>query len=127
MTRIRTLKGQMPYVFLRESSDGQSKILEFTWRHPLALPRPKPLIIRLSQIKWVVMQGNYYEPVRLLEGDVQTLAWRRLAGPRVELFDIAWPKARAISFVPIVGQAVDLLARRDSSDYQHSWLVVEKH
>ena len=123
VSRIRTLKGQTLYVFLRESSDGQSKVLEFTWRHPLTLPRPKPVIIKLSQVQWVVMQGNYCEPVRLRKGDVQTLAWRPLAGSPVELFTIAWPKARAISFVPLVGQATDLLAKRDSSDYQNYWLV----
>jgi hypothetical protein len=123
VTRLRTTNGQLLYVFLRESSNGQTNALEFTWRHPLTLPRPKPVTIRLDQVQWLSTSGQYYEPVRLVGAKAQMLAWRRLAGPRVELFDIAWPKSKAISYVPLVGQAADLLRRRDSADYNHYWFL----
>jgi hypothetical protein len=123
VTRLGTTTGQRLYVFLRESSNGQTNVLEFTWRHPLSLPRPKLVTIKLDQVQWLSTSGQYYEPVRLLGTKAQMLAWRRLAGPRVELFDIAWPKNKAISFVPLVGQAADLLARRDSADYNHYWFL----
>jgi hypothetical protein len=123
VTRLGTITGQQLYVFLRESSNGQHNVLEFTWRHPLTLPRPKSVTIKLDQVQWVSTGGQYYEPVRLLGTKAQMLAWRRLAGPRVELFDIAWPKSKAISFVPLVGQAADLLVRRDSADYNHYWFL----
>jgi len=123
LTRLGTTAGQRLYVFLRESSNGQTNVLEFTWRHPLTLPRPKPVTIKLDQVQWLSTSGQYYEPVRLLGTKAQMLAWRRLAGPRVELFDLAWPKSKAISFVPLVGQAAELLARRDSADYNHYWFV----
>lgn len=123
VSRIRTMSGQTLHVFLRESSSGQGPTLEFTWRHPLTLPRPKAVLIKLAQVRWVVTEGKYYEPVRLAGGEARLLAWRQLAGPRVELFDVAYPKAKAISFVPIAGQAAELLTRRDSSDYHHNWLL----
>ena len=123
VTHLGTTSGQRLYVFLRESSNGQHNVLEFTWRHPLTLPRPKPVTIKLDQVQWLRTSGQYFEPVRLLGAKAQMLAWRRLAGPRVELFDIAWPKSKAISFVPLVGQAADLLAHRDSADYNHYWFV----
>lgn len=123
VTRIGTMGGQTLYVFLRESSSGQGPTLEFTWRHPLTLPRPKLVLIKLAQVRWVITEGKYYEPVRLFRGEAQLLALWWLAGPQLELFDVAWPKAKVISYVPIAGQAADLLARRDSSDYNHNWLL----
>jgi hypothetical protein len=123
VTRLGATNGQLLYVFLRESSNGQTNVLEFTWRHPLTLPRPKPVTIKLEQVRWLSTNGQYYEPVRLVGVKAQLLAWRRSAGPWVELFDIAWPKNKAISYVPIVGQAADLLRRRDSADYNHYWFV----
>jgi hypothetical protein len=123
VTRLRTTGGQLLYVFLRESSSGQTNVLEFTWRHPLTLPRPKPVTIKLEQVQWLSTNGQYYEPVRLVGVKAQLLAWRRSAGPRVELFDIAWPKNKPLSYVPIVGQAADLLGKRDSADYNHYWFV----
>lgn len=123
VTRLGTTTGQQLYVFLRESSDARPKVLEFTWRHPLTLPRPRLVTIRLDQVQWLRANGQYFEPVRLLGTKAQALAWRRLAGPRVELFDLAWPKSKAIYFVPLVGEAAYLLVRRDSADYNHYWFL----
>lgn len=121
VSQLGTTNGSQYYVFINYTA-LRNEALEFTWRHPLALPRPRPIVIKLEQVHYVRTSGQYLEPVRLPNLKAQALAQRRLAGPRLELFDIAWPKTKAVSLIPVVGMAA-LLLKTDSADYEHLWFV----
>lgn len=122
VSQIYTTKGTTLYVFL-STVPGKPQNLEFTWRHPFSLPRPKLVVISLEAVQWVRTQHKVYEPVRLPGAKPQLLAWRRATGPRAELFDVGWPKVKAGELIPVVGVAVSLLAQPDSSKFEHIWFL----
>ena len=52
VSRIRTNGGQTLHVFVSEitpSGDG----VRFTWRNPATKPRPKEVVIKTKQFKWL--------------------------------------------------------------------------
>lgn len=88
VSRMGTVKGQQLYVFITSVSERGTGI-EFTWRNPLSLPRPRPVFITSEQLQWVRLAGGYYEPVRLAGKPAHNLGRRLADGPRAELFDVA--------------------------------------
>lgn len=127
VSHVRTTSGTDLYVFISALSSHPHR-LEFTWRNPLALPRPKPVLLELAQVQWVQAGRYVYEPVRVASTKPRKpyqpayLAWRRAVGIRVELFDSSWPRPKASEAIPIAGLVVSMLAKIDSSQLNHVWL-----
>lgn len=123
VSRLGTAGGQQLYVFITSVSE-RGNGLEFTWRNPLALPRPKPVFITSEQLQWVQLGGAYHEPVRLPGQPAHGLALRLQSGPRVELFDVATPKKGVPIPLPVPGGMVPVVwtgAFRDK--YNHAWYL----
>lgn len=118
VSRLGTAGGKQLYVFITSVSERGTGV-EFTWRHPLVLPRPKPVFINSEQLQWVELSGRYYEPVRLPGESAHGLALRLQAGPKVELFDVATPKKG----VPIPVPGAVLWTGVFSSNYNHAWYL----
>ncbi|MVN75887.1 hypothetical protein GO988_06065 [Hymenobacter sp. HMF4947] len=118
VSRLGTAGGKQLFVFITSVSERGNGI-EFTWRHPLVLPRPKPVFITSEQLQWVELSGRYYEPVRLPGESAHGLALRLQAGPKVELFDVATPKKG----VPIPVPGAVLWTGVFSSNYNHAWYL----
>jgi len=121
VSRIGTANGQLLYVFI---PDGEVRApnLAFTWRNPMTLPRPKPLTIKMAEVKWVRTGNVYYEPVHLLGQLYSGLAPRMLAGPRVELFDVATPKKGVPIPLPVPGGGL-IWTGAFSTNYNHTWFL----
>jgi hypothetical protein len=122
VSRLGTVGGKQLYVFIISVSERGTGI-EFTWRNPLAMPRPKPVFITSEQLQWVRLDGQYYEPVRLPKQAAHGLALRRATGPRVELFDVATPKKGVPIPLPAPGMVVLLWTGTFSNKYNHAWYV----
>ncbi len=123
VSRLGTVGGKQLYVFITNVSE-RGNGLEFTWRNPLVLPRPKPVFITSSQLQWVRLDGAYYEPVRLPDKEAHGLALRLQAGPRVELFDVATPKKGVPIPLPVPGGMVPILwTGAFSNNYNHAWYL----
>jgi hypothetical protein len=123
VSRLGTSGGQQLYVFITNLSERGNGI-EFTWRNPLALPRPKPVFITSEQLQWVRLSGQYYEPVRLAGQAAHGLALRLQTGPRVELFDVATPKKGVPIPLPSPGGIVPLIWTGTFGDkYNHAWYL----
>jgi hypothetical protein len=122
VSRLGTMGGKQLHVFITSVSERGTGI-EFTWRSPLALPRPKPVFITSEQLQWVRLDGQYYEPVRLPKQEAHGLALRRATGPRVELFDVATPKKGVPIPIPAPGMVSLLWTGTFSSKYNHAWYV----
>lgn len=123
VSRLAPVNGQPLYVFITNVSERGTGV-EFTWRNPLALPRPKPVFITSAQLKWVELSGHYYEPVRLAGESAHGLALRLQAGPLVELFDVATPKKGVPIPLPVPGGLVPILwTGTFSNKYNHDWYL----
>ena len=121
VSRLSTAGGQQLYVFITSVSERGTG-LEFTWRNPLALPRPKPIFITSAQLRWVQLSGQYYEPVRLPNQEAHGLALRLQTGPRAELFDVATPKKGVP--IPVPGGLLPILwTGTFSNKYNHAWYL----
>lgn len=120
VSRLGTAKGQTLYVFITGVSDRGNGI-EFTYRNPLTLPRPRPVFITSEQLQWVVLDGGYFEPVRLAGEKATSLARRLTQGARAELFDVATPKKG----VPIPSPTGGLLLWTGmfSNKYNHAYYL----
>ena len=123
VSRLGSVGGKQLYVFITSVSERGNGI-EFTWRNPLMLPRPKPVFITSEQLKWVELSGRYYEPVRLPGESAHGLALRLQTGARVELFDVATPKKGVPIPLPVPGGLVPILWTGAFSDkYNHTWYL----
>ena len=118
VSRISTTGGQLLYVFIAPGRDRGTGV-GFTWRNPMTLPRPRPVFIKMDQVKWTRTGGVYYEPVGVGGPVPYMLAPRILAGPRVELFDVATPKKGVP--VPVPGGLIWTGAF--SNKYHHAWYL----
>ena len=121
VSRLGAANGQVLYVFI---PDGQVRgpVLAFTWRNPMTLPRPKPLTIRMAEVQWVRTGNVYYEPVHLLGQLHSGLAPRILAGPRVELFDVATLKKGVPIPLPVPGGGL-IWTEAFGANYNHTWFL----
>ena len=98
--------------------------LEFTWRNPLVLPHPKPVFITSEQLQWVRLDGRYSEPVRVPGEKAHGLAVRLLAGPRVEVFDVATPKKGVPIPLPVPGALlVPVIWTGSGNKFNHDWYL----
>lgn len=123
VSQLGTVGGQTLYVFITSVSERGNGV-EFTYRNPLALPRPKPVFITCEQMQWVRLSGQYYEPVRLPGKEAHDLALRLQTGPRVELFDVATAKKGVPIPLPVPGGIIPIVwtgAFRDK--YNHAWYL----
>lgn len=119
VSQIGTMGGKRLYVFL-DNFGVAPNLLEFTWRNPMTLPRPKLVRIKTEQIKWVRTEGVVYEPVRASGQETGVLAMRVSNGPRLALFDVATLK-KGIP-IPLAGGGF-IWTRAFSSSYNHAWYV----
>jgi hypothetical protein len=123
VSQIETTGGQRLYVFLQHfgpvQAQGVPDRVEFTWRHPQTLPRPKLVRMPAAQIKWLRWEGAVYEPVRTDAAHTGVLAVRASPGPRLALFDVATPKPGVP--IPLPGAIIWTGAFR--SRYNHAWYV----
>lgn len=123
VSQIQTTGGQRLYVFLQHfgpvQAQGVPDQVEFTWRHPQTLPRPKLVRMKTAQINWVRWEGAVYEPVRTDATKTGVLAVRVSTGPRLALFDVATPKKGVP--IPLPGAVIWTGAFR--SRYHHAWYV----
>lgn len=122
VSRLGTVGGQQLYVFITSVSERGTGI-EFTWRNPLAMPRPKPVFITSEQLQWARLDGHYYEPIRVAQEKAHGLALRVAAGPRVELFDVATPKKGIPIPLPAPGITSLLWTGTFSNKYNHAWYL----
>ncbi|MFD1873726.1 hypothetical protein [Hymenobacter bucti] len=123
VSRLGTVGGQQLHVFITNVSERGTGI-EFTWRNPLAMPRPKPVFITSEQLQWVRLDGHYYEPVRVAKAAAHGLALRLATGPRVEVFDVATPKKGVPIPLPVPGGGGGLLwTGAFSAKYNHAWYL----
>ena len=88
----------------------------------MTLPRPKPLIIKMAGVQWVRTGNVYYEPVHLLGQLYSGRAPRILAGPWVELFDVATLKRGVPIPLPVPGSGL-IWTGAFSSKYNHTWFL----
>ena len=121
VSRIGMANGQLPCVFIPDG-EVRGPNLAFTWRNPMTLPRPKPLTIKMAEVKWVLTGNVYYEPVHLLGQLYSGLAPRMLAWPRVESFDVATPKKGVPIPLPVPGGGL-IWAGAFSTNYNHTWFL----
>lgn len=119
VSRLSTVGGQQLYVFITSVSERGTGI-EFTWRNPLAMPRPKPVFITSEQLQWARLDGHYYEPIRVAQEKAHGLALRLATGPRVELFDVATPKKGIPIPLPAPGITSLLWTGTFSNKYNHA-------
>ena len=123
VSQIETTGGQRLYVFLQHfgpvQSQGVPDRVEFTWRHPQTLPRPKLVRMPAAQIKWLRWEGAVYEPVRTDAAHTGVLAVRVSPGPRLALFDVATPRPG----VPIPLPGAVIWTGAFASRYRHAWYV----
>lgn len=122
VSRLGTVGGQRLHVFITSVSERGTGI-EFTWRNPLAMPRPKPVFITSEQLQWVILDGHYYEPIRLAKEAAHGLALRLASGPRVEVFDVATPKKGMPIPLPAPGVTSLLWTGTFSHKYNHAWYL----
>ncbi|QKG53860.1 hypothetical protein [Hymenobacter sp. BRD67] len=124
VSRLGTAGGKQLYVFITNVSE-RGNGLEFTWRNPLVLPRPKPVFITSEQLQWVELSGKYYEPVRLPGESAHGLALRLLVGPRVEVFDVATPKKGVPVPLPVPGAVLVPVVWTGAfgDKYNHAWYL----
>ena len=123
VSQLGTAGGQTLYVFITNVSERGNGV-EFTYRNPLALPRPKPVFITCEQMHWVRLSGQYYEPVRLPGKEAHDLALRLQTGPRAELFDVATLKKGIPIPLPVPGGTVSVLWTGGFRDkYNHAWYL----
>ena len=122
VSRLGTVGGKQLYVFVTSVSERGTGI-EFTWRNPLAMPRPKPVFITSEQLQWARLDGHYYEPIRVAKETALGLALRLATGPRVELFDVATPKKGIPIPLPAPGITSLLWTGAFSNKYNHVWYV----
>jgi hypothetical protein len=123
VSQLGTAGGQKLYVFVTNVSERGNGV-EFTYRNPLVLPRPKPVFITSEQLQWVRLGGQYYEPVRLPGKEARDLALRLQTGPRVELFDIATAKKGVPIPLPVPGGLVPIIWTGAFGDkYNHAWYL----
>jgi hypothetical protein len=123
VSRLGTVGGKQLYVFITNVSERGTGI-EFTWRNPLAMPRPKPVFITSEQLQWVRLDGHYHEPIRVAKEAAHGLALRLAAGPRVEVFDVATPKKGVPIPLPLPGGGGSLLwTGTFRNKYNHAWYL----
>ncbi len=123
ISQLGTAGGQTLYVFITSVSERGNGV-EFTYRNPLSMPRPKPVFITCEQMQWVRLSGRYYEPVRLPGKEAHNLALRLQTGPRVELFDVATPKKGVPIPLPVPGGIVPIIWTGSfSNKYNHAWYL----
>jgi hypothetical protein len=122
VSRLGTVGGQQLHVFITNVSERGTGI-EFTWRNPLAMPRPKPVFITSEQLQWARLDGHYYEPIRVAKEAAHGLALRLLTGPRVEVFDVATPKKGIPIPLPAPGITSLLWTGTFSNKYNHAWYL----
>ena len=121
VSRLGTAKGQQLYVFITNVSERGNGV-EFTWRNPLAVPRPRPVFITSEQLHWVRQNGGYFEPMRVVGKEATGLAQRVMEGPRLELFDVATPKKGVP--IPLPGAIIPILWTGMFSDkYNHAYYL----
>ncbi|MBF9223719.1 hypothetical protein [Hymenobacter ruricola] len=97
-----TSKGKLHYGFM---NDGTAELegFYFTWRHPASLPRPKPVLIKYTQVRWVRRRGRELVPLHLPGRPFVGLVERRVAGPHLELFEQRSYEGGWLEVVPLVG------------------------
>ena len=118
-----SVSGKQYYVFITSISE-RGNGLEFTWRNPLVLPHPKPVFITSEQLQWVRIDGKYSEPVRLPGEKAHGLAVRLMAGPRVEVFDVATPKKGIPIPIPVPGGLLLPVIWTGGKDkFNHDWYL----
>jgi hypothetical protein len=124
VSRLGTAGGQQLYVFITNVSERGNGV-EFTYRNPLVLPRPKPVFITSEQLQWVRLGGQHYEPVRLPGKEAHGLALRLQTGPRVELFDVATLKKGVPIPLPMPGGGFTPILWTGSfhEKYNHGWYL----
>lgn len=122
VSRLGTVGGQQLHVFITSVSERGTGI-EFTWRNPLAMPRPKPVFITSEQLQWARLDGHYYEPIRVAKEAAHGLALRLAAGPRAEVFDVATPKKGIPIPLPAPGITSLLWTGAFSNKYNHAWYL----
>lgn len=123
VSQLGTAGGQKLYVFITNVSERGNGV-EFTYRNPLVLPRPRPVFITSEQLQWVRLSGQYYEPVRLPGKEAHSLALRLQTGPRAELFDVATPKKGVPIPLPVPGGLVPLIwTGAFGHKYNHAWYL----
>jgi hypothetical protein len=123
VSQLGTAGGQTLYVFITSVSERGNGV-EFTYRNPLVLPRPKPVFITCEQMQWVRLSGQYYEPVRLPGKEAHDLALRLQTGPRVELFDVATLKKGVPIPLPVPGGIVPIIWTGGFREkYNHAWYL----
>jgi hypothetical protein len=124
VSRLGTAGGQQLYVFITNVSERGNGV-EFTYRNPLVLPRPKPVFITSEQLQWVRLGGQHYEPVRLPGKEAHGLALRLQTGPRVELFDVATLKKGVPIPLPMPGGGFTPILWTGSfhEKYNHAWYL----
>jgi hypothetical protein len=123
VSQLGTAGGQKLYVFVTNVSERGNGV-EFTYRNPLVLPRPKPVFITSEQLQWVRLSGQYYEPVRLPGKEAHSLALCLQTGPRVELFDVATAKKGVPIPLPMQGGLVPIIWTGAFGDkYNHAWYL----
>jgi hypothetical protein len=124
VSRLGTAGGQTLYVFITNVSERGNGV-EFTYRNPLVLPRPKPVFITSEQLQWVLLGGQHYEPVRLPGKEAHGLALRLQTGPRVELFDVAILKKGVPIPLPMPGGGFTPILWTGSfhEKYNHAWYL----
>jgi len=99
-----TSSGKLHYGFMNEAKaelDG----FYFTWRHPASLPRPKPVLIKYTQVRWVRSRRHELVPLHLPGRPFNGLIERRVVGPQLELFEQRAYEPGLIGVVPFVGLA----------------------
>lgn len=123
VSRLGTAGGQTLYVFITNVSERGNGV-EFTYRNPHSMPRPRPVFITCEQMQWVRLSGRHYEPVRLPGKEAHDLALRLQTGPRVELFDVATPKKGVPIPLPVPGGIVPIIWTGSfSNKYNHAWYL----
>jgi hypothetical protein len=124
VSQLGTAGGQRLYIFITNVSERGNGV-EFTYRNPLALPRPKPVFITSEQLHWVRLGSQYYEPVRLPGKEAHDLALRLQTGPRVELFDVATLKKGVPIPLPMPGGGFTpiLWTGTFREKYNHAWYL----
>jgi hypothetical protein len=114
-----TSSGKLHYGFMNEAKaelDG----FYFTWRHPLSLPRPKPVLIKYTQVRWVRGHGRMLVPLHLPGRSFLGLIERRVAGPHLELLEQKFYEPGLVGAVPFVG--VVAFGRASSKGITNRWL-----
>lgn len=113
-----TSSGKVHYGFMDEANAVPYGFY-FTWRHPLSLPRPKPVVVKYTQVRWVRSKGRYFVPLHLPGRPFIGLIERRVAGPRLELFEQRAYEPGLIGVVPFVGLAS--IVHATAKDITNTW------